>query len=527
MSEVSIRRNPARSTRNRVPRHPDSPVSFAPAAAQHQTVEVVSSDEEDQPEESQLTQDLAVGFRAQAEHRATQTYVAMNVDVVDVDEMSAGGSPPPLLDNDSGDEGTDLLALARGLRARHEPSDIDEVDPGKLELNVSEILTAHTCCIDQSEPLSLRAMRLVGEILRLRGLEVWPTTSPSAVVNVEGSPSGPVSLRYTSLQGGNRCIYFVGIQMPTGSRTFCEIRAFCDLFPQDGAIFLRLQSSGGPLARALSGIIDRSRYYVGTSHFPIDIEGNFASYQNSFREISSLLDLENTHEGSNVFSPIPASATRSELLDLQAEPESTPVFVLYVYHADAELLTAPTSIPSNVHAPNTSNVNAPTTVAPTMVAPTTVVTSAIPDSPIQIYLRERFAPELLQLRDWRGRDYGTSYQHCLAERQVLRICQSLGIGLIGRVHSPAVIGDLSIRMDDVVSAAGLNVQTFATIPPDSNTLPIDYADLLPFLDVMLGPRILNAPSGTPMTEVETAVVKSQINPLMGNIRGLLGMFRLL
>ena len=83
MSEVPIRRNPARSTRNRVPRHPDSPVSFAPAAAQHQTVEVVSSDE-DEPEESQLTQDLAVGFHAEAEHRATQTYVAMNVGVCTV-----------------------------------------------------------------------------------------------------------------------------------------------------------------------------------------------------------------------------------------------------------------------------------------------------------------------------------------------------------------------------------------------------------------------------------------------------------
>ena len=121
--------------------------------------------------------------------------------------------------------------------------------------------------------------------------------------------------------------------MPAGSRTFCEIRAFSDLFAQDGAIFLRLQLSGGPLARALGGIIDRNQYFVGTSHFPIDIEGNFASYQNNFRKISSLLDLENTHEGSNVFFPIPPSAARSELLDLQAEPENTPVFVLYVYHA--------------------------------------------------------------------------------------------------------------------------------------------------------------------------------------------------
>lgn len=110
------------------------------------------------------------------------------------------------------------------------------------------------------------------------------------------------------------------------------MREFVDPFPLDGAIFLRLQNAGGPVGRALAALVDRSEYLVGTSNFPIDIMGNYKSYQYNFHEIGSLLDLENSREAQNRFAPIPTSLTRSELLRSQEAPDNTPVFVLYLYH---------------------------------------------------------------------------------------------------------------------------------------------------------------------------------------------------
>ncbi|KAJ7795816.1 hypothetical protein B0H14DRAFT_3552967 [Mycena olivaceomarginata] len=191
--------------------------------------------------------------------------------------------------------------------------------------------------------------------------------------------SVPVGVGYTTLQGGPRHLYFVGIQLRNASRTFCQMREFVDPFPLVGAIFLRLQNAGGLVGRALAALVDRSEYLVGTSNFPIDIMGNYKSYQYNFHEIGSLLDLENSREAQNRFAPIPTSLTRSELLRSQEAPDNTPVFVLYLYH-DTEAFTAHTSA---------TILSAPTVP---VAAPSSVVSStpATVDG-IQTYLQDRFA----------------------------------------------------------------------------------------------------------------------------------------
>jgi hypothetical protein len=72
MSEPALRRNPARSTRSRVPRHPDSPVSFALPPV------LDDSEEESDSIDTPITRDLALGFEAAAHDRSTRNYVAMH-----------------------------------------------------------------------------------------------------------------------------------------------------------------------------------------------------------------------------------------------------------------------------------------------------------------------------------------------------------------------------------------------------------------------------------------------------------------
>jgi hypothetical protein len=195
--------------------------------------------------------------------------------------------------------------------------------------------------------------------------------------------------------------------------------------------------------------------------------------------------------------------------------------------------------------PLTTNT-APLYIAPT--APLLASTAPPATDEVRAYLLNRFSAQFEDLEVWRSRDYGTAYMRCLIERQVLRICQMLGIGLMGRVHTPAVIGNMSIRLEDVVSAAGINSNTFSTFRTEfrqinqahvalrqrerSNTVPQDFVSLLRFLDVMLAERILDTactPSAdqTEASELEATVVRMQITTLMGQVRTVLQMFDLL
>ncbi|KAF8135965.1 hypothetical protein K438DRAFT_1786664 [Mycena galopus ATCC 62051] len=422
--------------------------------------------EEEGPTTTQIG--IEAGVRTDTQNRAAENFVTMNADMLDIrDTPSPDTFTGTVLQADFGGESPDLPPLVADTRPP--TPDIEDVD-------------------DSTGSNQVRAMRLISEILHLCSLEVWPSTTCSTAVfhsPKERAPSpstlGSISLSYSASQGGPRHIYFVGIQTLAGCCTFCESRAFSDPFPQDGAVFLRLQNSGG---------------------------------------------------------------RRSALLTLHDEATTTAVYVLYVFHGDAEPFStqmAITNPPVGIENAHAAAAHIATSHGPAAPQNTILTTVLAGTDPIEHYLRDRFAAELEELRLWRTRDYGSAYSHCLMERSVSQICQTLGIGIVERIHIPAVIGDMSIHLDDVIHAAGLNIQTFGTICTEfrmireahmalrqhqrSNTVPVDYTSLLPFLDLMLGECILNTactlePGSQPASELEQTVARTQITALMGRICGL-------
>ncbi|KAJ7065934.1 hypothetical protein B0H15DRAFT_807654 [Mycena belliarum] len=466
-----------------------------------------SDDSSNESDSERADGDGESSFGAAAAHQTLRTHAA--ADVIEIRD-----SPSPDLLGVPGlepDEGGENESLASFFVDREVSPSIEAVDTDEGTLQT-------------------RAAHLIAQILNLRGLDSWPSITGAAdlgpVHSASLSPAPMVSTSYTTLQGGQRCLYFVGVQTLSTVRTFCQLRDFADMSPHDGAIFLRLQGAGGLVGRALSSVFDRSAYFVGTSDYPIDMASNYANYQHGFREISSLFELESSYSHDNVFFPVPASPRRSELLAAQHQPENIPVYVLYVYHQDAEPFTA--------HAPVAQTP--PIIAAPAGAAPAAI--SSLPTS-IPNFLLERFASQYADLGVWRARDYGTAYNHCLTERQILSICHALGIGLLGRTHTPAHVGDMTIRLEDVVSAAGINFQTFSTMRTElrmikeahlllrqrdrAGLLMAVYVPLLRFLDTMMAERVLDPVisyvAGT--NEVEFSVVRCQITNLMGEVRGVL------
>jgi hypothetical protein len=325
--------------------------------------------------------------------------------------------------------------------------------------------------------------------------------------------------------------------------------------PNDGALFRRLRLANGPAARALLAIGDPSAFFVGTSDYPIDIAQDYANHQFHFREFGSLLDVENGPESELLFFPVPDSAARSALIHSQRMSEETPVYVVYVYHQVSRCQTSrwlPISHPFLHQDAEPLRGIVPVTLLPTAqisfpVPPpasrsATAVPPVFPPPPmnVHVYLLTRFVIEYTDLARWRTSSYGSAYNHCLTERQVLRICQSLGIGLLGRHHSPAIVESMTIRMEDVVAAAGVNFQTFSTYRTElrlikeahvilrrhhrAGTLSPVHQPLLDVLEVMLSDRVLPADAVTPLqdslptAEAEFSAVRMTISNLMAQVR---------
>ncbi|KAJ6546118.1 hypothetical protein B0H10DRAFT_1969778 [Mycena sp. CBHHK59/15] len=281
-----------------------------------------------------------------------------------------------------------------------------------------------------------RADELVAQISRLQGHYALPVehAQPSVGGQAPVESKALVSVSFTALQG---------------QWTQMLLQDFVDVAAQDGTIFLRLQAAGGL---------------------------DYTNHQYNFREIGSLLDLENSHSRENIFEPIPASPARSALLETQRVAASTPVFVLYVYHQDAE--------------PYSDRLRYQSTAGTTLLL----------QSPVTV----RFSVQYADLATWRARTYGSTYIHCLTEHQIL-----------GHTHRPAIIGSMTICLEDVVSAAGINFTTFSTMRTEfhmvkeahvilrrlarAGTLPGVYRPLLDFVEAMM--------SDEAMSEVEFTVVR--------------------
>ncbi|KAJ7604061.1 hypothetical protein FB45DRAFT_1083393 [Roridomyces roridus] len=502
MSAPPIRRNPARASRGRQPRHDDSPVSFA-LPPQDDGSESSSDSDDDTDILDPIDNALEEGFQQQADAQAVSNYLVMNEDVLEIPD-----SPSP---------------LPRRLRVRSDNGaefprvDVDvDVDPDSPRTREEHLIDPCTgTWIDH--------------------LANAPSPSPPT------EPSVAVSSGYTAIQGGVERLYLVGVQTPHGRRTFHQVHSFGDNNPHDGALVLRLQYSEGPLARALATIVDRTSYYVGTGRFPIPIEDStWNAFGSGYGEIASLRAMEDSHDHRTRFLPIAESPQRSEVLTALNLSANIDVYVLYIYEANP--FAGSTSLPAAVPGPSTIVAPVPAVfVAPApsgIAAAGPFITAAPTVSPEVAYLREHYAQQYGQLATLHARNYGTAYGHCLTERIVLGICASVGISIMGRTLTPRVIDGLTIRFDDVVTGAGINHSAFATIRTHfrqikqvharlrswsrSATLPTAYSSLLAFLEVMLGPQILEPVSTyiAGMSEIHVQVVQCQMASLMQEIRAI-------
>ncbi|KAJ7697016.1 hypothetical protein B0H17DRAFT_1130661 [Mycena rosella] len=223
MPDPPPRRNPARSTR--VPRHADPPVSFSLSRGNDS-----SGDDESDRSETELSRDLSTGFDQAAQRQTVNNYFVMHGDVMEIrDSPSPELRSVPRQHTDNGDARPDSQEPDSDKSGPEGAPGMDDVD-------------------SHGGTLQERANHLINEVIELRGLTCWPSKAPSEdpapVMPTTPPPPRQVSVTYTTLQGGQRCLYFVGIQTLTTSRTFCQIREFADTSAHNGAIFLRLQNAG-------------------------------------------------------------------------------------------------------------------------------------------------------------------------------------------------------------------------------------------------------------------------------------------
>ncbi|KAJ6548315.1 hypothetical protein B0H10DRAFT_2202534 [Mycena sp. CBHHK59/15] len=506
MSDPPERVGPRRSTRNRgVSRHPDSPVTFVPPPASRQVYTVDdSSDSDAASNESQahihddLLPDLQILLRRSSSAIQLAPTHSRTMPVTDNEfECCAWNSFQhiSLPGENMSEFGFNLMRAETEARRNHRSGDPEDEDDRPTVSSV-----AHVGGSRQN-----RADYLVEQIVRLQGREpTHPVHFPASFLSPVGPPriTGLVSTTFTALQDDRtQSLYFVGIQSLEQCRTFCQMRAFPDSAGHNGAIFQRLRAAGGPVGRALAAIVDRAAYFVGTSDQPIDIAQDYANHCFNFREIDSLLVLDNSYDGDIAFLPAPFSDARSTLLQSQRAPENTPVFVLYVYHQHAEPLRgASVPVPAGQSAP----IFVPPAVA---IAAPVPISQARPISSVPVlpagnasvvYLLNRFAPEYAELAGWRATAYGTG----------------VNVQTFGTYHT-----ELRQIKEAHVLLRRLN---------RAGTLPDTEWRLFDALEVMLGDRILRVDvvldRENPIAEAEFTAVRWNITSLMITIRSILNNF---
>ncbi|KAJ6514800.1 hypothetical protein C8R47DRAFT_1313262 [Mycena vitilis] len=565
MSDPPLLRRSGR--RRGPPRHADSPVSFVPATALTE-VWTVSDDgsesESDRDMHEDLLHDLETGIESEALQDASDRLQSM-----EPEETSYGRIPTPDIFapgpvvSDRGGEIVGTQGVRRMLQALNASVEQDQEDFSDDEVaEDNNLLTIASVGGDQGS-WQERADYIV-HALNLLG--AGRSSSPPALVSPVGGSPEPVTVPLGLPDGGMvtvtgiesaiapAALYFIGIQTLLDCRQFCQLRRFADARPNDGGIFRRLALAGGPLGRALRSIIDPGSFGVGASDYPIDIAFSYDLFELYFREVATLLtvntgyDIENQCHRTFDFLPVPPSAARTILLRSQHAPEETPVYALYIYHVGAVPLRGviPQHLLPSAPIPlaaqnNLSQVHIPVPLIPTAIpGPLPVIAAGAPSTDITSYLLARFTRDFSDLAQWRSGSYCSAYIHCLTERQILRICQSLGIGLLGRSHTPVTVGSMTIRMEDVVITAGINSQTFSTYRTEMrlskeahvilrrlhrvDTLPIAYRPLLDILESMLSDRILPADTvrpaqgAHPMAEAEFTAVRMTITSLMSQVR---------
>ncbi|KAJ6570007.1 hypothetical protein B0H10DRAFT_2238005 [Mycena sp. CBHHK59/15] len=389
--------------------------------------------------------------------------------------LSQRGTPPPALldDHDSDIELLDgppshpsdsTVDTDRGPRADsgHEAAAL----PTDLPLFAPEAVLAERDFMARVNAPGLSYAAKVNLLIaKIQWLRPTPSATPTSVpaatspdlsqqmpVGVMASAAAPVDpIQYSLVE--ERALFFIGMQVPQGRRSFVEVLR---TLPPDGTIFARLSIGAPMLGRALRAIGDRTHFFVGTTDVPVDVFGDYMNHVHNFRELGSWADIDGPHDSPlSLVTPAPMSAARTALLATRNLHDSIPVYILYIYHEDTE--TVCNAVPGPI-LPPPAMLPAP--------APLPVVGAAAQSSSPRLaetaFLRNRFATRLERIRISQITPYGTAYRHCMQEKHIIAICNSLGINLNLRAFAPVTVeGGLEISFEDVVHSAGLNHNTFA------------------------------------------------------------------
>ncbi|KAJ7238534.1 hypothetical protein B0H12DRAFT_1237888 [Mycena haematopus] len=323
-----------------------------------------------------------------------------------------------------------------------------EVDPAAIRAEMAFERRVDAPSLTYQE----RVEMLIAEIHRLEGRTDSESMQTAESPGAQGEDSNPDVTAFSTQTPAN-ALYFVGIQTNEGRRSFVEVVATT---PPDHTLIERI--STGMLGRAVRGIRqNQADFYIGTSDCPVEVSEDYMNHVYGFRELGSWLDVETaTNLELATLVPVSDSAPKMRLLGARRLNEHTPVYVLYIYHEQAQSLwtETPVAIPQALPA-----ATMPATIPHSTGTLTSNIIAGLPQpshipgvTAVQAYLEERFGHRLRQIRHVQTLHCGTAYRHCTAEKHVIAICTTLGLNLTAREC-----------YDDIIQTAGLNKNTFGGI----------------------------------------------------------------
>ncbi|KAF8188551.1 hypothetical protein K438DRAFT_1972254 [Mycena galopus ATCC 62051] len=319
--------------------------------------------------------------------------------------------------------------------------------------------------VDASRTYQDRVEMLIAEIYRLEGRT--PNREPTPPTMRSVSPTSAIDMDHRLMGPGQPImdttvtVYFIGVHALRGRRTFVEVAQTAS---PDHTLIERL--STGLLGRMLVTIRpDWADFYIGTSNTPIDVSGDYMNHVHAFRELGGWSDMEDVSSSAlSTLTPIPASHERTAVLTRCGLHGLVPVYVLYIYHADAQSMwdeAAGPAMPTLLSALAPAPDNVPSVLMTTSGTLPSGSDGTI--SAAEAYVKEHFSQRLERIHHAHAITCGTAYRHCTEEKNVIAICNTLGLANTNRGFSPVVINGIRIAYEDVVSAAGLKKNTLGGV----------------------------------------------------------------
>ncbi|KAK7027641.1 hypothetical protein R3P38DRAFT_3520413 [Favolaschia claudopus] len=462
------RRYPQRA--RRATRRADEPQSFAVEQQSRDIdeVEMVNSDSSDEPPHSTTTNTLGLSRDSSVElldSRPVQANVNLSQDNFDttvhitpVSEASArieSGS-----DNEEDDDAARSLEVFRAERQF-----MSTLNGRKQDIVSFSIVSDNS--IEPTLTLAQRIEMLVAEVQRLESVyadRVPSMLSAALGVAPEAPPAPAEALTPQELPTTQntmsahedirlQALYLVGLHAPHGRRSFVEVLA---ADPPDPTLIRRLQN--GMLGRMLQDLRRQmGDYYIATSRAAVSVDtpgDDYMRWDHGFEELGSWAAVEDAANSAvwDRVLPIESSPERTRLLTHRRMAAESPVYVLYIYHGEAQGMWSDTISTHLVP------------MAPPAMAPTVPAGAITGSDPVQAYLQQRFGPKLGQIAHVQTMRCGTAYRHCTEEKHFVAILTELGVRLhlreFPRIEVP---GGISVGYDDVVQVAKLNKSTLAGI----------------------------------------------------------------